>query len=68
LSDLISSHYEHTGSKVAEKILSNMDDYMDQFIKVIPYEYKKVLQELQLEELKKKLATIEKDVEMIDGI
>ncbi len=68
LSDLISIHYEHTGSKVAEKILSNMDDYMDQFIKVVPYEYKKVLQELQLEELKKKLATIEKDVEMIDGI
>jgi glutamate synthase (NADPH/NADH) large chain len=53
---------------VAERILSNMDDYMDRFIKVIPYEYKKVLQELQLEELKKKLATVEKDVEMIDGI
>ena len=65
LSDLISMHYEHTGSKVAEKILTNMDAYMDRFIKVIPYEYKKVLIEMALEETRKKLASIEKDVEMM---
>ena len=65
LSDLISMHYEHTGSKVAEKILTNMDAYMDRFIKVIPYEYKKVLIEMALEETKKKLASIETDVEMM---
>ena len=67
LSDLIARHYELTGSAVAEKILSNMDDYMDRFIKVIPYEYKKVLQEMKLEEIKAKLASVEKDVEMIEG-
>jgi len=65
LSDLIASHYEHTGSKVAEKILTNMDDYMERFIKVIPYEYKKVLIEMALEETRKKLASVEKDVEMM---
>jgi len=65
LSDLISMHYEYTGSKVAEKILTNMDAYMDRFIKVIPYEYKKVLIEMALEETRKKLASIEKDVEMM---
>jgi len=65
LSDLISMHYEHTGSKVAEKILTNMDAYMDRFIKVIPYEYKKVLIEMALEETRKKLASVEKDVEMM---
>jgi len=65
LSDLISMHYEHTGSKVAEKILTNMDVHMDRFIKVIPYEYKKVLIEMALEETRKKLASIEKDVEMM---
>ena len=65
LSDLISMHYEHTGSKVAEKILTNMDAYMDRFIKVIPYEYKKVLIEIALEETRKKLASVEKDVEMM---
>ena len=65
LSDLISMHYEHTGSKVAEKILTNMDAYMDRFIKVISYEYKKVLIEMALEETRKKLASVEKDVEMM---
>ncbi|RLD70098.1 MAG: glutamate synthase large subunit [Bacteroidetes bacterium] len=65
LSDLISMHYEHTGSKVAEKILTNMEAYMDRFIKVIPYEYKKVLIEMALEETRKKLASVEKDVEMM---
>jgi len=68
LSDLIANHYEHTGSKVAEKILTNMDQYMDRFIKVIPYEYKKVLMELELEETRKKMASIEKDVEMINDL
>jgi len=68
LSDLIARHYEFTGSKVAEKILTHMDDYMERFIKVIPYEYKKVLQEMQLEEIRKKLETVEKDVEMIGDI
>ncbi|MEN8157624.1 MAG: glutamate synthase large subunit [Bacteroidota bacterium] len=68
LSDLIAKHFEVTGSRIAEKILSNMDDYMDHFIKVIPYEYKKVLQEMQLEEIKKKLADVETDVEMIGDV
>jgi len=68
LSDLIASHYEHTGSKVAEKILTNMDEYMERFIKVIPYEYKKVLIEMALEETRKKLAGVEKDVEMMGDL
>jgi glutamate synthase (NADPH/NADH) large chain len=68
LADLIARHYELTGSKVAEKILTNLEDYMEKFIKIIPYEYKKVLQEIQLEELKQKLASVEKDVEMIGDL
>ena len=68
LTDLIARHYEFTGSKVAEKILTNMDAYLDRFIKVIPYEYKKVLMELALEETRKKMAGIQQDVEMIDGL
>jgi glutamate synthase (NADPH/NADH) large chain len=34
------------------------------FIKVIPYDYKKVLEEQKLEELKKKIANVETDVEI----
>ncbi len=68
LTDLIARHYELTGSLVAEKILSHMDSYLDRFIKVIPYEYKKVLQEMKLEEIRQKLASVEKDVEMIGDV
>ncbi|MFZ5942201.1 MAG: glutamate synthase large subunit [Bacteroidota bacterium] len=64
LADLISRHYEFTGSKKAEKILQNWNEYLPRFIKVIPYEYKKVLQEQKLEELRKKIAEVETDVEM----
>ncbi len=65
LTDLIAKHFEHTGSQLAERILANLDEYMERFIKIIPYEYKKVLSELQLEEIRKKLAEVERDVEMI---
>ncbi len=65
---LISKHFELTGSRLAEKILVSPDHYMERFIKVIPYEYKKVLQETKLEEIRKKLAGVEKDVEMMNDI
>jgi glutamate synthase (NADPH/NADH) large chain len=68
LTDLISRHFELTGSRVAERILADLDQHMEKFIKVIPYEYKKVLQEMQLEEIKQKLAAVEKDVEMIGDV
>ncbi|MCK4990860.1 MAG: glutamate synthase subunit alpha, partial [Bacteroidales bacterium] len=68
LTDLIARHFELTGSKLAEKILANQDGTLDRFIKIIPYEYKKVMQELQLEEIKQKLAAVEKDVEMIGDV
>lgn len=68
VTDLIARHFELTGSKIAEKILASPDHYMERFIKVIPYEYKKVLQELNLEEIRKKLAEVERDVEMIGDI
>jgi glutamate synthase (NADPH/NADH) large chain len=68
LSDLIARHYELTGSSVAEKILTHMDEYMDRFIKVVPYEYKKVLQEMALEQINEKLAKVETDVEMIGDV
>jgi glutamate synthase (NADPH/NADH) large chain len=68
LTDLIARHFELTGSKTAEKILADPETYLERFIKVIPYEYKKVMQELELEEIRKKLAAVEKDVEMIGDI
>ena len=63
LKDLITKHFEYTGSPLAEKILNDWENYIDQFIKVVPFEYKKVLEEEKLEALKKKIGEMEKDVE-----
>ena len=65
LIDLISRHFELTGSKVAEKILSDTAHYIPKFLKIIPFEYKKVLQEQKIAELNKKIAEVEQDVEHI---
>jgi glutamate synthase (NADPH/NADH) large chain len=63
LTELISHHYNFTQSKKAKMIIDDPDKYLPMFIKVIPYDYKKVLQEQKLEELKKKIADVEMDVE-----
>ena len=59
LQSIINSHLLYTSSKLAEKILTNWDEYLLTFVKVIPMEYKKVLEELKLESLKKKLELTE---------
>jgi len=63
----LTRHYEFTGSVKAKMILDDPDKYLPMFIKVIPYDYKKVLQEQKLEELKKKIASVEMDVEYDPG-
>jgi glutamate synthase (NADPH/NADH) large chain len=61
---LISRHYGFTRSKKAKMILDDQEKYISRFIRIIPYDYKKVLQEQKLEELKKKIADVEMDVEI----
>jgi glutamate synthase (NADPH/NADH) large chain len=67
LKGLITRHFNFTESKKAKMILDDFDRFLPMFIKVIPYDYKKVLQEQKLEELKKKIANVEIDSE-ISGI
>lgn len=64
LTSLISRHYEFTNSKKAKMILDDLRKYLPMFIKVIPYDYKKVLQEQKLEEINRKIADVELDVEI----
>jgi glutamate synthase (NADPH/NADH) large chain len=64
----INKHLLYTGSLKAKKILEQFDSYLPMFIKVIPYDYKKVLQEQKLEEIRKKIADVELDVEFISGV
>jgi glutamate synthase (NADPH/NADH) large chain len=64
LTDLISKHFKYTGSKKAKMILDDPYKYIPMFIKVVPYDYKKVLQEQKLEEIRKKIADVELDLEI----
>jgi glutamate synthase (NADPH/NADH) large chain len=64
LMEIISKHFMHTGSKKAKEILDNPATFIPMFIKVMPYDYKKVLEEQKLEEIKQKLANVEMDVEI----
>ncbi len=64
LTNLISKHYNFTKSKKAKMILDDPYKYIPMFIKVVPYDYKKVLQEQKLEEIRKKIADVELDLEI----
>ncbi|MCJ7447243.1 MAG: glutamate synthase large subunit [Bacteroidales bacterium] len=68
LLELISRHLQFTQSKKAKMILDDTEKYLPLFIKVIPYDYKKVLQEQKLEEIRKKIADVEMDVEFGTGL
>jgi len=58
---LIENHFKYTGSTLAKNILDNWREYVDKFIKVVPIEYKKVIQEQKMEEINKKIAQVERD-------
>lgn len=65
LHDILTDYVEKTGSNVAKKILANWPKSLVNFIKVLPNEYKKVLEE------QKKLAgsnTVNKDVAVISPV
>jgi len=55
LKQLLVNHFNYTGSTVADAILKNWETEVKRFIKVIPYEYKKVMQEMKLQEIEKKI-------------
>ncbi len=61
LQTLINNHLLYTQSALASAILTNWEEYLPKFVKVIPFEYKKVLEELKLQELQKKLQLTEDD-------
>ena len=50
LKDLIKEHYDLTGSEVALDILENWEVQYPQFVKVVPVEYRKVLERISLNE------------------
>ncbi len=61
LQELIRRHYQHTGSKLARTMLDDWNRYADEFIQVVPIEYKRVLQEEQMRKLQQKIADVQRD-------
>ena len=61
LLELIRQHYLHTGSALAGRMLDNWQRYVEDFIQVVPIEYKRVLQEEQMARLHDKIADIQRD-------
>jgi len=47
LKTLIENHLEYTGSDVAQAALDNWSETVKQFVKVMPTDYKRVLQEMK---------------------
>jgi len=54
LKTLIADHYRYTASTVAANILDNWEAVRPKFIKVIPVDYKRALQQMANEEGNKK--------------
>jgi len=61
LHELIRQHYLYTGSKLARTMLDDWHRYVDDFIQVVPIEYKRVLQEEQMRKLQQKIADVQRD-------
>lgn len=61
LHELIRQHYLYTGSKLARTMLDDWNRYVGDFIQVVPIEYKRVLQEEQMNKLKQKIADMQRD-------
>jgi glutamate synthase (NADPH/NADH) large chain len=59
LQTMISNHFNFTRSELAEKILVNWDEYLPRFVKIIPFEYKKILEEEKLERIKNQIEKTE---------
>ena len=45
--NLLIKHQQHTQSSVAKRIIENWDDYQNKFVKVMPIDYKRVLEAIK---------------------
>ncbi|MBO4483593.1 MAG: glutamate synthase large subunit [Prevotella sp.] len=59
LHELIRQHYLYTGSELARRMLDDWNHYIEDFVQIVPIEYKRVLQEEKLRELQQKIADMQ---------
>ncbi len=56
---LIDRHMHLTGSHRARQILDEWDDYLPRFVKIMPVDYRRALEQMQAEALSKDLAAVD---------
>jgi glutamate synthase (NADPH/NADH) large chain len=56
LRELVEKHRDYTGSTVAADVLARWDEVLPQFVKVMPTDYKRVLQEAKAAEIRQPAA------------
>ncbi len=61
LLEFVRRHYLHTGSPLAGRMLDDWNHYVEDFIQVVPIEYKRVLEEEKMQELQRKIADMQRD-------
>ena len=61
LLELIRQHYLHTGSALAGRMLDDWQHCLEDFIQVVPIEYKRVLEEEKMQKLKEKIDSVQRD-------
>ncbi len=61
LHELIRQHYRYTGSQLARTMLDDWHRYVEDFVQVVPIEYKRVMQEEQIRKLQQKIADVQRD-------
>lgn len=61
IKEWLQKHLDYTGSPVAWRVLERWHEYMPRFIKVVPFEYKRVLQEQRLQDTDKRLGLIREE-------
>ncbi len=61
LLELIRQHYLHTGSALAGRMLDDWQRFVEDFVQVVPIEYKRVLHEEQMAKLSQKIAEVQRD-------
>ena len=50
LRTLIENHHKYTGSSVAQEILDNWEYFRPKFLKVMPTEYRRALEEIEIQQ------------------
>jgi glutamate synthase (NADPH/NADH) large chain len=60
----LEKHLHYTGSEIAQTVLDNWYEYLPKFVRVLPLEYKRYLEERKLAELDRQLAYVREGAQL----